>query len=141
ELLLAPRVVLRFHAALLRLLHWRADEIAPLGPRAVVVLHVLEAEQMLQHEPREARPLADAAVRDHRTIGGHALRGVQRLQLVEALERAVLVAVLSPRNALRAGNVAAALARLGQSGRRQNLTGELLRAAHIDERRFLADDG
>ena len=105
---------------MLRLLHRRADEIAPLGPRAVVVLHVLEAEQVLQHEPREARAFADAAVRDHRLIARDALRGVQRFQIVEALERPIVVAVPAPRDALRAGDVSAALAGFGQSGRRQD---------------------
>ena len=37
---------------------------APLGPRAVVVADAREAEQLVQHEPRERRPLADPAVRD-----------------------------------------------------------------------------
>src|SRR5262249_34083353 len=122
----------------LRLLDRRAHQVAPLRPRTVVVLHVLEAEQMLEREPGEARPLADAAVRDHWLIAGNALRRVERAQLVEALERAVLVAVLAPRNALGAGNVAAALARLGQAGRRQNLAGEFLRAAHVHQRRRLS---
>src|SRR5438477_7220777 len=97
------------------LFHGRADQIAPLGPRAVVVLHVRETQEMLEGEPGEARSLADAAVRDDRLIARDALRGVQRLQVVKALEGAIVIAVLPPRNALRAGNVSAALARLGQS--------------------------
>src|SRR5687768_3297374 len=44
----------------------RADQVAPLRPRAVVVLHVLEAQQILEHEPGMARALADAAVGDDR---------------------------------------------------------------------------
>src|SRR6185295_860109 len=95
----------------------RADQVAPLGPRAVIVLDVAEAEQMLHHEPGEARSLADAAVRNHRPVAGDALRRIHRLQIVEALERAVVVAVLPPRNALRAGDVAAALAGFRQPGR------------------------
>src|SRR5579884_3076393 len=106
------------------LLHRRADQVAPLGPRAVVVAHVGESEQVLQREPRQARTLADAAVGDHRLVVRDPLRGVERLQLVEALERAVVVAVLAPRDALRAGDVTAALAGLGKPGRREDLAGE-----------------
>src|SRR5262245_7527187 len=108
------------------LLHRGANQVAPFGPRAVVVLHVLEAEQVLQDEPREARALADAAVRDHRPIARDALRGIERRQIVVALERAVVVAVLAPRDALGAGNVPAALAGFRQPGRREDLARELL---------------
>src|SRR5262249_26963276 len=128
-------------AALLRstsFLDWRSDEIPPLGPGAVVVLHVLEAEQMLHHEPGQARTLADTAARAHRRFARAALRGLHRLQVVEALEGAVLVAVLPPRNALRAGNVPAALAGLGQTGRREDLSSEFLRAADVDQCGLLA---
>src|SRR5215212_5733787 len=48
------------------LLDRRSYQVAPLGPRAVVVLHVFEAEQILQGEPGVAAALADAAVRDGR---------------------------------------------------------------------------
>src|SRR2546423_11155718 len=124
----------------LRLLDGGADEVSPFRPRAVVVLHVLEPEQMLHDEPREARSLADAAVRDDRLVARNALRRIQRGEIVEALERSVLVAVLAPRDALGAGNVPAALAGLRQPGRRENLAGEFLRAADVDERRLLARD-
>src|SRR6266567_7697997 len=97
------------------LLDRRTDQIAPLGPRAVVVLHVLEPEQILEHEPRMARALADAAVRDHRPVGCHALARIERLQLLVALERPVVVAGLRPRDVLRPRDMAAALTRLGQS--------------------------
>src|SRR5947209_2393926 len=119
----------------LRLLDRRADQVAPLGPRAVVVLHVAEPEEILQHEPRVARALADAAIRDHRLVGRDALRAVQRLQLVGALERPIVVARLRPRDALRAGNVPTTLTGFGETGRREDLAGELLRTAHVDERR------
>src|SRR5262249_46011412 len=119
----------------------RANEIAPFGPRAVVVLDVLEAEQVLQHEPRVARTLADSAIRNHRLLTGDALRAVQRLQLLDGLERSVVIARLRPRNALRAGNMPAALACFGKAGRRQDFAGKLLRAADVDERVALAGDG
>src|SRR5262245_43341585 len=44
----------------------RADQVAPFGPGAVIILDVLEAEQVLEHEPGVARALADAAVSDDR---------------------------------------------------------------------------
>ena len=79
-----------------RLLHGRADQIAPLRPGSVVVLHVREAKQVLHREPRQAGALADAAVGDDRPVAGNSLRGVQRLQVVVALEGPVVVAVLAP---------------------------------------------
>ena len=42
--------------------------VAPLGPRAVVVAHARHAEQMGQHEPGVAGPLADAAVDDRLVV-------------------------------------------------------------------------
>src|ERR1700691_464434 len=42
-----------------------AHQVAPLGPGTVVILHVAEAEQILQHEPGVRAALADAAVGDH----------------------------------------------------------------------------
>src|SRR6185436_4699972 len=88
-------------------------------------------------EPCEARALADAAVRDDRTVAGDALIGVQLLQLRFALERAVVVAVLSPGDALRAWNVAAALAGFRKSRRREDLARELRGTADVDELRLL----
>src|SRR5689334_15747091 len=134
ERLAALRVALRSH---LWLLHGRADEVAPFGPRAVVVLHVLEPEQMLEHEPREARSLADTAVRDDGGIAGDALIGVKLLQLLHTLERPVVVAVLSPRDTLGAWNVTAALAGFRKPRRREDLPGELCGASHVDERGLL----
>ena len=45
---------------------WDVDQVAPLGPRAVVVLDVVAAEQLVQHEPRVRGALADPAVGDDR---------------------------------------------------------------------------
>src|SRR5882724_440843 len=98
----------------------RPDQIAPFGPGAVVVLHVLEAEKILHRKPRQARALTDAAVGDDRLVARNPLLGIQRLQLAETLEGPIVVAVLPPRNALGAGNVATALAGLRQSGRGEN---------------------
>ena len=53
------------------------DEVPPLGPRPVVVLDVLLAEQLVKHEPGVRRALADPAVRDDRLARQHALAAVQ----------------------------------------------------------------
>src|SRR6186713_399110 len=50
------------------LLNGHADRISPLRPRAVVVLDVLEAEQVLQREPGVAAALADPTVGDGRLL-------------------------------------------------------------------------
>src|SRR5215471_12178895 len=92
------------------LLDRHVDQVAPLGPAAVVVADVREAEQVFEREPRVAAALADTAVRD-RVASGRELVvfAVQLLQLVGRLERAVVrVDRLRPRDALRAGNVPAA---------------------------------
>ena len=53
------------------------DQVAPLGPRAVVVLDVVLAEQLVEHEPGVRRALADPAVGDHRlAVLDHALASV-----------------------------------------------------------------
>src|SRR5215831_4272742 len=92
---------------------------------------------MLEHEPGQARTFADAAVGDDWRVALNPLISVQLLQLVHAFEGPVVVAVLPPRDALGARNVAATLARFRQSWRRENFAGELRRTAHVDERRLL----
>src|SRR5260370_20587015 len=63
---------------------WSRRPASRLGPRAVVVLDVGQAEQFVQHEPGVRRPLADPAVGD----GGPA--GIQaRLALRERTELVV----------------------------------------------------
>src|SRR3954468_8596056 len=51
------------------LLDRHVDEVAPLGPRAVVVLDVVAAQELVQDEPAVRRALADAAVGDDRIAG------------------------------------------------------------------------
>src|SRR3954471_10163880 len=99
-----PEVV---SASLHVFLDWHRDHVAPLGPRAVVVLHVAFAQQLVQHEPGVRRALADPAVRDDRLAGaGHALAAVKLAQLVGRLERPVLLPRLRPRPRTRARDVA-----------------------------------
>ena len=64
--------------------------------RAVVVLDLVVAEQLVQHEPRVRGALADAAVGDDVLAVEHALAGVQLAQLLSGLERAVLAAPPAP---------------------------------------------
>src|SRR5688572_19730866 len=88
--------LLRGSAHVSSLLDRDADERAVLDPAAVVVLDVGLAEQLAEHEPRVARPLADAAVGDGRLALVVALLGVELGQLLVALESAVLVGRLAP---------------------------------------------
>ena len=111
-----------------------ADERAVLGPRAVVVLDVRVPEQLLQREPRVRRTLPDPAVGDHLAVARDALGVVERLQLVGALEGAVVVGGLRPRDVRRAGDVARYLRLLLRKVvRGQLLTAELLRRPHVDD--------
>src|SRR5690606_23298542 len=112
-----------------------AHGAAPLRPRAVVVPDVLEAEEVLQHEPRVAGALTDAAVGDDGVAvlqsGAVAVDG---LELFAGLEAAVLGDRLAPGHALRGRDVAGpqrALLRVGGCG--GALTAVLLRRADIDE--------
>src|SRR5258705_13706637 len=80
-----------FFLVSLRLLNRSADEVAPLGPRTVVVLHVGEPEQVLQHEPGVARSLADSTVSDDRLGRRYAFRAIERDEPLTAFERAIVV--------------------------------------------------
>src|SRR4029453_16577383 len=94
-------------------------------------------------EPRMRAALADAAVRGHVLVGRHTLVAVELLQLVRALESAVVAHGRGPRNGLRSRDVPASLRTfLLVAGRRDQIAGELLRAAHVDERaRIVAEPG
>src|SRR5437588_7757338 len=97
-----------------------AHQVAPLGPRTVVVGDVVVAEQIFQNKPCVAGALADAAIGDHRLGTVDAFAAIERAQLVRRFESAIVVARLTPWNVARVGNVAAALAGLGKSGRSEN---------------------
>src|SRR5712691_5645763 len=73
------------------------DEIAPLRPRAVVVAHLLHAEEVLEREPGMARPLADPAVGDD-LVGAvdDARLAIQLVQLLARLEGPVGADRLGP---------------------------------------------
>src|SRR6266446_814428 len=50
----------------------RADQVAPLGPGAVIVADLVEAEEVLENEPGVRTALADAAVGDNFVFAGDA---------------------------------------------------------------------
>src|SRR6185437_8724966 len=108
------------------LLDGGADQVAPFGPRTVVVLHVVIAQQIFQHEPGVGAALSDAAVGDYFAVAVHAFAAVELLQGLGGFERAVLIRRLRPRNIRRARNVTGALRRLRHSRRRDDLPGELI---------------
>src|SRR5436190_11081199 len=104
------------------------DHVAPLGPRAVVVADVVAAEQLVQHEPRVRRALADPAVGDDRGVTrDDTLRRIEVLELFARLEGPVLAHGLRPRDRSGAGDVAGTLrALLLVAGHRDQLARELL---------------
>src|ERR1700687_346456 len=73
-----------------------ADEVAPLGPGAIVVAHLVEAQEILEDEPSVRAALADAAVGDDFVFAGNALGFVEFLQVVKGFERAVFIGSLRP---------------------------------------------
>src|SRR2546422_7591859 len=106
----------------LSLLNRRGDDVAVFSPTAVVVLNVVETEKIFQHEPGVARTFADAAISDGRLLRIHSLLlHVNPLQVIGGFERAVLLYRPAPRNALSAGDVAAALGCFAHARRRDDL--------------------
>src|SRR5215831_17428503 len=116
-----------------RVVDGHADHRAILGPTAVVVAHVGIAQQFLEHEPGVARPLTNPAVGDDRLLPKDAFTGVELAQLVRALERAVLVGGLGPRDVLGSWNMAAALGRFRETRRGYDLAVELGWRTHVDQ--------
>src|SRR5690606_2480311 len=81
-----------------------ADRVAPLGPRAVVLSHFV-AEDLREHKPRVAAPLADPAVNDDGPAAVDADGGVELPQLLDGLKRPVFVDREVPRHVDGARNV------------------------------------
>src|SRR5260370_2639251 len=117
---------------------WRADKVAPFGPGAVVVADLAEAEQILEDEPGVRAALADAAVGDDFVFSGNALGLVEFFQVVEGLERAVFIGSLRPGNIRGLGNMAGALRGFGHARRGDDLAGELIDGANVNELTRLA---
>src|SRR3990172_9519366 len=110
-----------------------ADHAAPLRPGAVVVADLRVAEQVLQDEPGVRGALADAAVGDGGLVLHDAGAPVKLGQLPGGLEGAVLVHGLGPGDVRGAGDVAAALRRLEEPRRGQDLAGELGRRTYVHQ--------
>src|SRR5205807_7373944 len=122
-------------------LNRHVDDVALFSPTSVVVLLVVQAEQIAQHDPSVAGTLADAAIRHRRLLSVNALLlEVNRLQFVRRLEGAILLHGGAPRNALGAGDMPAALRGLSHARRRDDLAAEFVRAAHIHEVRFRSEE-
>ena len=117
-----------------RLLDRDADQAAVLGPRPVVVADPVVAEQLVQDEPAVARPLADPAVRDDVLVGRDALRLVERGEILGALEGAVLLDGLGPRDRGRARDVPGPLGGLAHPWRGDDLAVEFGGRADVDQR-------
>jgi len=94
-----------------------ADQVAPFGPRAVVIADLVEAQQILEDEPGVGAALADAAVGDDFVFAGDALGLVEFFEVVVRLEGAIFVGGLRPRDVCGLGNVASALGGFGHAWR------------------------
>src|SRR5271170_4566122 len=105
-------------------LNRRADQIPPLRPRSVVILHPVVTQQILQHEPGMRTALADAAIGDHFIVARDSLALIELLQGVGRLEGAVLCSGLRPGYACGAGDMAAALRGFRHSRRRDYFAAE-----------------
>ena len=89
--------------------HRHADQRAVLGPRAVVVLHVLLSEDLVQNKPGVCAAFPDPAVGNDVFVPVQAGAAIQLLERVIGLEGAVIVGCLAPGHVDRGGNVTATL--------------------------------
>src|SRR5215207_2546969 len=113
-----------------------ADQVAPLGPRTVVVAHLVVTEEVGEHKPGVRGALPDPAVRYYVLPPAKAgLALVDPTQLVGALEGPVFPDGPRPRHVRGPGNVPApqsALLRI--VGHVQELPTVLARAPHVHQR-------
>ncbi len=68
-----------------------SDQITPLSPRAVIVLHVLIAKQVFQSEPAMRTTFADTAVGDDFAVSIDTIPLIKLLQRVRRLKCAILI--------------------------------------------------
>src|SRR5262245_25716268 len=115
---------------------WHTYHVAPLRPGAVVVLHVAKAQQVFEHKPGVAAPLADAAIGDRSASTRQmVLLAVEFFQFASRFERAVFRYGLRPWNADRSGNMSASQCPfLGIVGHVQQFASVFAGRAHIDQR-------
>src|SRR6266568_91219 len=120
-----------------------ADEVAPFGPRAVVIANLAEAQQILEDKPGVRTALADAAVGDDFVFAVDALGLVEFFQVVIGLEGSIFVGSLSPGDIGGLGYVTGALGGFGHARRGNDLAGEFIDGANVNELAGLAaiEDG
>src|SRR6185437_9185741 len=115
-------------------LDWGSNQGAVFRPTAVVVLDIPVSQEFLQDEPGVRRPFPDSTVSNRFLRTVEAGVGVDLGQLLVRFERAVVVGGPAPGHVDRAGDVTRLLALfLRQVGRRQDLAGELVGRAHVDQ--------
>src|SRR5215212_5951922 len=112
------------------------DQVAPLGPRTVVVAHVVIAQEVGEHEPGVRGALPDPAVRYYVLPPAEAGLGlVDPPQLVGALEGPVFPDSPRPRHVRGPGNVPAPQSPLLRIiWHVQQLAAVLARTPHVHER-------
>src|SRR5215208_14736 len=117
-------------------LYGGTDQVAPLGPRTVVVAHGVVAEEVGEHEPGVGGALPDPAVGYYVLVLAEAgLTLVDLAQLVGALEGPIFPDRPRPRHVRGPGNVPAPEGPLlGIVGHVEELPRVLARAPHVDER-------
>src|SRR5580693_6754667 len=110
-----------------------ADQVAPLGPRTVIIAHVVVAQQILQHKPGVRTALADAAISDDFIGARNTFWLIEPLKILERLEGAIFVGSLRPRDIRGLGDVSGALCRFRHPWRSDNLSGELIHGTNVYE--------
>src|ERR1700733_3949174 len=114
------------------LFDWRTDQVAPFGPRTVVIFHAVVAQEIFQNEPGVRTALANPAVRDHFILSCYAFAFVKRLQRFRRFERAIFIRRLNPRNIRCPWDVSAPLRGLRHPRRRDNFPGKLVAGSNVD---------
>ena len=115
-----------------------ADQVAPLGPGAVVVADLVEVEQILQHESSVGAALADAAIGDDFVFAVNPLGFVEFFQVVVGLESAVFLGGLRPGDVRGSGNVPGTLCCFREAWRGENFSSEFINGANVNELAGLA---
>src|SRR5215212_279895 len=110
------------------------DQRAVFGPGAVVVLHIVLVENLVQHEPRMRASLTDPAVGDDVVVPAQAGPAVELLEFLVGLEGTVVIRGLAPRHVDRRWDVSAALGLfLREVGRGEQPAGVLVGAADVHQ--------
>src|SRR5688572_6633238 len=112
-----------------------ANQIAPLGPRAVIDTHLSPAEQFREYKIEDRGPMAHAAIGDHIFVGRGAGTLDQRANIRVGLERLVGIEQILEIQVFRAGNAPVAHgAYIGPTGTAHAQPVVLLVRAPIEDR-------